>query len=200
MNARLRKSFGWYSGMVYQGRFMVNHFNCQLDLLTVSESASEQNTAYERMKYFMHSIMDDSLLIAQDDPMLNQYFETGARLIVLPDEPVDQIIGIMLYLKLNAIMENRLVVTRTETWSTQGDQTSYIHVAGENVGPNLGQDGWWVDNRPVWSSARPKINGKIVNLERLADWKDHDLTWESGIDKDRTDSVVFAKFDKNENQ
>lgn len=200
MNARLRKSFGWYSGMVYQGRFMVNHFNCELDLLTVSESASEQNIAYERMKYFMHRIMDDSILIANDDPMLDQFIETGARTIVLPDEPVDQIVAIMLYLKLNAIMENRLVVTQTETWSTQGDQTSYIHVTGENVGPNLGQDGWWVDSRPVWSAQRPREPGKVVNLERMADWKDYDLAWDGDTASQNPDSVVFARFDKNENK
>lgn len=200
MNARLRKSFGWYSGLVYQERFMANHFNCELDLLTVSESASEQNIAYERMKYFIHHILDDSILIASDDPALERYQATGARVIVLPDEPVDQIVGIMLYLKLNAIMENRMVVSRTETWSIQGDQTSYIHVAGENVGPNLGQDGWWVDDRPIWCASRSKEDGKIINLERMADWKDYGLSWDSNSDDDKTDSVVFARFDKNENQ
>jgi len=199
MNARLRKSFGWHSGIVYQGRFMVNHFNIELDMLTVSESAPEQNTAYERMKYFMHHVMDDSLLIGSDDDALDAYLATGARVIVLPDEPVDQIVGIMLYLKLNAIMENRMVITRTETWSTQGDQTSYIHVAGENVGPNLGQDGWWADARPTWSSIKPTASGKVVNLERLGEWKDLDLAWDDDH-KSTNDSVIFARFDKDADQ
>lgn len=179
---------------------MANHFNCQLDLLTVSESASEQNIAYERMKYFMHHVMDDSILIGSDDPALDRYMETGARVVVLPDEPVDQIVGIMLYLKLNAIMENRMVVSRTETWSTQGDQTSYIHVSGENVGPNLGQDGWWVDSRPTWSAVRQRANSKVVNLERTADWKDYGLAWDGDKDSDQSNQVVFARFDKDADQ
>lgn len=199
MNARLRKSFGWYSGIVYQGRFMVNHFNVELDLLTVSESASEQNTAYERMKYFMQYVMDDSILIASDDELLDQYLATKARVIVLPDEPVDQIVGIMLYLKLNAIMENRMVVSRTETWSTQGDQTSYIHVSGENVGPNLGQDGWWVDSRPVCSIIRGREDGKVVNLSRTAEWRDYGLGWD-GETESVSNSVVFARFNKDADQ
>ena len=200
MNARLRKSFGWYSGLVYQGRFMVNHFNIELDLLTVSENATEQNIAYERMKYFMQYVMDDSILIASDDALLEPFIATGARVIVLPDEPVDQIVGIMLYLKLNAIMENRMVVSRTETWSQQGDMTSYIHVAGENVGPNLGQDGWWVDSRPVWSSPRPRDDAKVVSLERSAEWRDHGLLWDGETDHDRGNQVVFARFGKDEKQ
>lgn len=199
MNARLRKSFGWYAGLVYQGRFMVNHFNCELDLLTVSESAGEQNTAYERMKYYMHHVLDDSILIASDDPTLDKYLDTGARVIVLPDEPVDQIVGIMLYLKLNAVMENRLVVSRTETWSTQGDQTSYIHVGGENVGPNLGTDGWWADARPTWSAVRSRADDKVVNLERTPEWKDLGLAWDTP-DDDGNHRVIFARFEKNENQ
>lgn len=199
MNARLKKSFGFYSGMFYQGKFMVNHWNVQLDLLTVSESADQQNIAYERMKYWMHHVIDDSILIAHDDPALATVSDLNARILVLPDEPVDQIIGIMLYLKLNAIMENRMIVVGTEIWSTQGDQTSYIHIGGENLGPNLGQDGWWSDSRPVFSVARNQTTGKVVTLDRGAEWKDVGLAWESR-DGERSDTVVFAKFPKDEDK
>ena len=199
MNARLKKSFGWYTGLVYQGRYMVNHWNVTLDLLTVSTDSDQQNIAYERMKYFMHHVLDDSILIGSEDPALEHYQKTGARLLILPDEPVDQIVGIMLYLKLNAIMENRMVVTRTETWSVQGDQTSYLHIGGENVGECLGQDGWWADNRPVWTNTQPRTRGKVVDLERSTEWKDVGLAWDSDTVA-KSDSVVFAKFNRNEDQ
>jgi hypothetical protein len=34
----------------------------------------------------------------------------GINVTTLPEEPVDQIIGMMLYYKLNAIMEGRMIV------------------------------------------------------------------------------------------
>lgn len=199
MNARLKKSFGFYTGLIYQGKFMVNHWNVTLELVTVSDNSDQHNIAYERMKYWMHHVLDDSILIAQDDPALATVADMDARVIVLPDEPVDQIVGIMLYLKLNAIMENRMIVAATEIWSTQGDQTSYVHVGGENVGPNLGQDGWWVDPRPVFCVGRNRATGKVVNLDRGAEWKDVGLAWESA-NVPRSDTVVFAKFPRDEDQ
>lgn len=199
MNARLKKSFGFYTGTVFEDRFMVNHFNVELNLVTVSGDNAEQNTAYERMKYWIFRVMDDSILIENDSSKLQQYLDTGARLLVLPDEPVDQIVGIMLYLKLNAIMENRMVVTDVEIWSTQGDSMSYIHSHGENVGTGLAQNGWWVDPKPTWHAGRPRGDGKIVSLDRMAEWKDFGLDWNQDQDEAK-ESVVFANFARDEDQ
>lgn len=199
MNARLKKSFGFYSGLVLDGRFMVNHYNVEFCLLTISDSHLQQNIAYERMKYCMHRVFDDSLFIADNDKMLKNYLDTGARCLVLPDEPVDQIIGIMLYLKLNAIMESRMVVTDVEIWSTQGDSTSYLHSSGENVGLALSNDGWWADSRPVWSATRPKDDGKVISLDRAAEWQDFGLGWETD-ESERHGNVLMAKFGPDENK
>lgn len=199
MSARLKKSFGFYTGLIYQGQFLVNHWNLNLDLVTVSDDSDQHNTAYERMKYWIGRVLDDSMLIAQDDPALEDVSRINGRVIVLPDEPVDQIVGIMLYLKLNAIMENRMIVAATEIWSTQGDQTSYIHMAGENLGPDLSQDGWWSDPRPIWSMNKPRGTGNVVSLDRPPEWKDYGLGWES-VDQDRSGNVVVAQFPRNEDK
>lgn len=199
MSARLKKSFGFYTGLIYQGQFLVNHWNLNLDLVTVSDDGDQHNIAYERMKYWVGRVLDDSILIGHQDPALEDAHRLKGRVIVLPDEPVDQIVGIMLYLKLNAIMENRIVVAATEIWSTQGDQTSYIHTAGENLGPDLGQDGWWSDPRPVYSNSRPRDTGTVVSLDRPTEWKDHGLGWDL-TNADRSGNVVVAQFPRNEDQ
>jgi len=199
MSARLKKSFGFYTGLIYQSQFLVNHWNVNLDLVTVSDDGGDHNIAYERMKYWIGRVLDDSILIGHTDPALEDVSRLNGRVIVLPDEPVDQIVGIMLYLKLNAIMENRIVVAATEIWSTQGDQTSYIHTAGENLGPDLGQDGWWSDPRPIWSTSRSRGTGRVVSLDRAAEWKDHGLGWESN-EPDASGNVVVAQFPRNEDQ
>lgn len=197
MNVRLKKSFGWYSGVVYEDQFLVNHYSVEFNMLTVSPNNQQQNLAYERMKYWIYQILDDSILINQDHPRIGQYRATGARVIALPDEPVDQIMGIMLYLKLNAVMENRMVVTDTELWSKAGDGMSYIHSHGEGLGEALGVDGWWTDARPVWYDARPQNSDtNIVNLDRVPEWKDRGLEWDDESKKDN--AVVFAKFNRDD--
>ena len=197
MNVRLKKTFGWYGAVVYEDQFIITHYSSEVSMVTVTPDNQEQNIAYERIKLFMNDIMDGAVLINQNNPKLDQYQNIGMRLIALPDEPVDQVVGMMLYLKLNAVMENRMVVTDVELWSRAGDSMSYLHSAGESLGP-LSQDGWWIDPRPCYSNSIEKATDKIVNLARMPEWHDHGLDW---MDKENsTDSVVFAKFGRDEDE
>jgi hypothetical protein len=197
MNVRIKKTFSWCCGVVYQEKFSVNHCSTELSMLTVVPDNEEQNIAYERMKFFVHEVLDDSILISEHSPLKEVYEKTGANLIYLPEEPVDQIVGMMLYLKLNAIMENRIVVTDVELWSKVGDSVSYLHSHGESLKP-FTDGGWWTDPRPTCRSYQEKNTQKIVNLDLIPEWKDHSLEWnnESG----NGNSVVFAKFGKNEDE
>lgn len=178
---------------------MVNRYQLVVDLLTVSTDHHQQNVAYERMKYWIHEVMDQSILIGQNSDMIDVVSQLNDCVIVLPCEPVDQIIGIMLYLKLNAVMENRMIVTDIEICSSQGEYTSYLHNTRENLGSDLEQDGWWSDPRPVWVTQKSRDQGKIVSLDRGPDWKDHGLDWDETADQEN-DSVVFANFKKDETE
>jgi len=98
MNVRLKKTFGWYGAVVYEDQFIITHYSSEVSMITVTPDNREQNIAYERIKLFMNDIMDGAVLISQNNPKLDQYQNIGMRLIALPDEPVDQVIGMMLYL------------------------------------------------------------------------------------------------------
>jgi hypothetical protein len=198
-NARIKKTLEWGSALVYGDEFYVNRYTAKVYIVTVSDDSDQQNIAYERMKLWTHRVLDSSVLIAHDDPALKVWQATGARVIVLPEEPVDQIIGIMLYLKLNSIMENRMVVSDIEISSTVGDDTGYLHNHNEGVGQAMGESGWWVDPRPSWYLEKSRNSrGKVVNLDRIPEWSDYGLEWEDSIDK--KDTVVFANFNKDADQ
>jgi len=197
--ARLKKTLSWSAGLVYQDEFYVNHYEAAVSLVTVSRDSDQQNIAYERIKFWTQRVMDGAIFLAHDDARLSVWQDTGARIIVLPDEPVDQIIGIMLYLKLNLIMENRMVITDIEISSLVGDHTSYLHSHGEGLGEGLEKSGWWTDPRPVWSDVVvKKTSGKIVSLSKSMEWSEHGLAWD--MPAPSNDTVVFARFPKNEDQ
>lgn len=199
MNVTLKQSFEFSTGLVYQNEFQVNTYSVTLKLLTVSTDSDAQNIAYERMKYWIYRVLQDSVLIDLFSDRLPAYQETGQRLLILPEEPVDQIIGIMLYLKLNSIMENRMVVTRVEISSTAGDNMVYSHYAGEELGP-MKIDGWWSDPKPIWGTAKkPRGNNKVIELGRMPEWGDLDLDWNSPGEKENS-TVVFADFNKNDDK
>lgn len=184
---------------MYENRLIVNQYQLVVDLLTVSTDHHQQNVAYERMKYWIHEVMDQSILIGQHSDMLDLVAQLSDRVIAVPGEPVDQVVGIMLYLKLNAIMENRMIVTDVEICSSQGDYTSYLHNTRENLGADLEQDGWWSDLRPVWTTLKSRDQGKVVSLDRGPDWKDRGLDWDE-VGDTAQDSVVFANFKKDETE
>lgn len=198
MNVRLKKTFGWYSGLVIEDRFQINHYTTELELLTVSDDQVQQNIAYERMKFWFYDIMDNAVFVSETHPDIDRWRETSARVIAFPTDPVDQIIGIMLCSKLNAVMEDRIVVTDTEIWSKCGDGMSYLHNWKESQGP-LSESGWWSDARPIYNALKTNNSGNIVNLDRVAEWKSHDLDWDTN-NTNAASTVVFGRFDRDGNK
>jgi len=196
MNVRLRKTLSWLGSYVHQDQLNTNRYTVTLDLATVTENHLEQNVAYERLKFWIYDVMQDSIMIRDTNPDLRKWMSTGARIICLPDDPVDQLVGIMLCSKLNAIMENRMICTNVAVSSELGDDMAYLHNYQESQGP-LAAAGWWSDNRPIWSSAGSGKKDKVISLDRSLDWKQHDLDW-CGIAKEADDNVVFARFEKDE--
>lgn len=198
MNVRLKKRFNFYAGLVHDGRFFVNHYDLGLSMFTATNDHIEQNISYDRLRTWIHEVLDDSILIGHSSPVLSIWQSTNSRLIVLPEEPVDQVIGIMLYSKLNAIMEDRMIITDVEISSTQGDHMRYLHSQNENIGAGFQQVGWWSDPSPSWYDVKSKNKEKVVNLSGRPEWKDYGLDWTEDSPADA--SVVFAKFNRDDDQ
>ncbi len=198
MNVRLRKTFVWSCGLVYQNEFKVNLCQTDVVMVTTTQDVVEQNIAYERIKYWMHDVMTDCIMISQESALINQWQSLDQRLLIFPCEPVDQIIGMMFCSKLNAITENRITVTDVETRSMEGDNVIYLHNIDENLGSDLCKNGWWNDSRPIWITNNKPTRGKVVKLDHVPEWKDLDLDWADHAKK--SDSVLFADFSKDDNK
>lgn len=200
MNVKLKKVFNFSTGLVYDNEFSVNYYTVTVHMTLLAENEYKQNIAYERLKYWIDYVLANSILIHDADPMIEKWLATEQRIIMLPDQPVDQLVGIMLFLKLNAILEEIFVITEVELSSTVGDDMGYIHTYAENLGP-MDYDGWWNDSRPTWVNQTKKQtkNGKVIKLGRTPEWKELELSFdEDGNDSPSTDSVVFVNFSKDD--
>jgi hypothetical protein len=200
MNVKLKKVFNFSTGLVYDNEFSVNYYTVTVHMTLLAENEYKQNIAYERLKYWIDYVLANSILIHDADPMIEKWLATEQRIIMLPDQPVDQLVGIMLFLKLNAILEEIFVITEVELSSTVGDDMGYIHTYAENLGP-MDYDGWWNDSRPTWVNQTKKQtkNGKVIKLGRTPEWKELELSFdEDGNDSPSNDSVVFVNFSKDD--
>jgi len=201
MNVRLKKTFDFSTGLVYNEEFSVNYYTANVCMTVLAEDSAQQNIAYERMKYWVDLVLTNSILIADSDPMLEKWLATGQRIISLPEKPVDQIVGIMLFSKFNAMAENRFIITDLELSSAVGDDTYFIHSDNESLGP-LSYNGWWTDPSPCWTSStrRRKKTDKIISIGRAPEWNEFGLNWDAdNSDEEQSNTVVFANFVKDEN-
>jgi hypothetical protein len=187
MTVRLARQWYW-SSIVVSDRYdrpMINNYSLRMEFATDTQDNQEHNIAYGRMKFWFHEIMEASVLISQDSNKIKSWQDTGSRVLVFPEDPVDQLVGMMLYAKITAITQGKIMIDQISIASPLDDDVIYHHYAEETLGP-FENPGWWSDPRPIWQTKPSRGKGKVISLDRPPDWKDHGLEW----DVEHDNSVV----------
>jgi hypothetical protein len=151
--------------------------------------------AFERIKYFVYEQLDSSIFIncAHQD-QCKQFVTAGLSVTTTPGEPVDQLIGLMLYHKLNAIMEDRIVVDETEISSVLGESMVYLHSGNEHTDVEQFPD-WWTTDDPSHSDYVLLAADKVVTMQNAGAWRELELAWPELEPVTETGNiVVFADF------
>jgi len=196
MNVRLHYETGFLAGVYFNDRLQINSYQVGLHLVTRTVDSENSNIALERIKIFVDSL-NSTVFINSCWPLHEEMMsDMGIDITTLPEEPVDQIVGMMLYYKLNAIMEGRMELTQIELSSSLGDHVCYLHDDEDSAGP-FAQDGWWND-----ASARRKVKtsgDSETNVVKIVhkNWREFGLGWPDDSAKD-IKTVVYANFTKNE--
>ena len=196
MNVNLQYDIEFMAGIYYDGHLQLNQYSVSLQLLTQSTNATVTNIALERLKAFVYSELCDTVFVGPNDQETAEMMSMlGINVTTLPDEPVDQIVGIMLYCKLNAVMENQMLVTKLDIQSYLGDSVWYQHSEEDAIGPFV-KHGWWHE-----SSCRHCVDTETQadNVVKVANqgWTEYGLDWP---EHNFSNTVVYANFQRNENQ
>ena len=197
MTARIHRNFEFYAGVYFSGDFYINSYDVDITFNVESESIYEQNIALERIKYFLHDCLEHSIFLSEkEEAVFEKYTDAGLRVCTLPEEPYDQVIGIMLLVKLNAITEGRLVPIDISIGSRMSDGVSCLHSLEEDTGP-FNAKGWWRESSTKINDHKVK-NKKVLKLTKHKnEWNELDLGWTEQEDLILGDSaeIVFASFD-----
>jgi hypothetical protein len=198
MNVRLQYPTTFTAGIFYAGELRMNNYRVNLHLTTGVATGDEHNIALDRVKYFLHNQITSSVFVNRENlPSCQALTSAGIRITTVPEEPVDQVIGIMLYCKLNAIMEQRMSITEIELASELGDSIVYMHNDLENMGP-IEDYGWWHDPEPTHVDSTVIDVDNVVPLKYNTSWKELGLAWDTEAVVDQVDGadnkVVFADF------
>jgi hypothetical protein len=187
------------AGVWYENQLQMNQYSISMNLVTQTANASATNIAMDRLKYFVHVHMQNTVFISQERLEVAEMLKTmGINVTTLPGEPVDQIIGIMLYCKLNAIMENYMIINELEISSDIGENMIYLHAGDESLGP-FENPGWWTESDLVHCDLNLIDSDKVVALSRTGAWRELNLAW-PGADTpvENDNNIVFAEFKRDE--
>lgn len=205
MTARVNSKFSFSAGTYFGNEFTINNYLLDLDFNVESESVREQNIALERVKYFLNYVLQNSIFIDEsEDEYIQKYMDADLKVCTLPEEPYDQIIGIMLIAKLNSINEGKLVVTDISISSTMSDGVWCKHSIEENLGP-FNERGWWKEsNVKICDVKRKNKSKKVLKLvKHNISWEELYLGWDepkNDIITNNTNEVVFASFENRQDK
>lgn len=199
MNVRLQYAMQFSAGVYYGEMYRVNNYNLTLWMMTNSHDPEDHEISFERIKHFVYSKMDSTVFINDNNTeQCQRLIAAGLDVTTLPGDPVDQLIGIMLYYKLNAIAEGRMLVVETELSSQMGGNMVYLHSDDENTNLSHYPD-WWTTADLVHCDLDLIDQDKVVAMHQAAAWRDLNLNWPDTIASTVNDNtVVFADFGKNE--
>jgi len=178
----------------------MNNYTATLDLITNTNDQDHQVVAISRLKWFVYKQLESTVFINQNNTVtIKSLNDSGIDLTTLPADPIDQIVGLMLFSKFNAIMEDRIVVKELSIASDLGDNVHYLHSEQETTFFDFGT-GWWHDAGPGHSIQLKPHQKRVVKLKRVPSWQDFDLDWQSQTDRSLdTVANTVVKFHRDEN-
>ncbi len=179
MNVRLTYNSTVQAGVWYNSALQMNLYTVSLSMLTHSHNGTDHVICLERIKYFLETELYSTVFIHQDNQSQIQLLNAaGINVTTTPLDPIDQVIGMLLFAKLNSIMENKISVMDLDIVSDLGAQVHFHHSALEST-DNIPESGWWYDASPrhndiVLSTGRKNV----LKMNKPISWKMLELDWE----------------------
>jgi hypothetical protein len=199
MSARISKKFIFQAAIHQEETFMVNNYELELFMDVTTEDIDQQNTAMDRIRYFLDICLDSCIFVDMHDAKaIDMYLKANMKVCPLPDEPFDQVIAAVLISKINTITEKHMFLEEIKIRSRLCDDVYFYVSYEEEAEFHHLKDVWWTDNSPSISTIKKTKKEKVVELRKKPlDWNSIGLGWES-IKSEKCDKgeVVFIPVDK----
>lgn len=197
MNTRIERDFEFQAAVYFEDKFLMNTYTLSLSMLVATDSIREQNVAMDRMTCLLTECLESCVFVkSSEKKVIDKYVAAGLKVSTLPEEPYDQIISMLLLIKLNAITEKRLIITDARLTSKLSDGVSFCYDNEDVYGP-FEEMGWWHESGTAISDLHKTQNkkDKIVKLvNKTNDWAEYSLQWQEKSTK--ASEIVFLTDEK----
>ena len=196
MNVKIGYTSHFIAGVWWDDHLIMSTYTATFKMITATDSPVDTNTALDRLKYIVEEYLPDSVFINETNTDQIELLQAaGIKTVAMPEEPVDQIIGMMLYSKISAVMDGRILLRSVMLSSTAGDDVIYEHDLSESTAP-FDETGWWTQPTPI-CEPEPKHNAEtnLFVLSPTNPWRELGLEWIGDADEADTGNVlVFTEF------
>lgn len=201
MNVKIGYTTQFIAAVWWNDRLIMSNYEVTFKLITAGMDPANTNTALDRLKYMLEEYLIDAVFVNHtDSDQIKKLKAAGIKVVVMPEEPVDQIIGMMLYSKISAVMEGHMLVRSIMVSSTAGDSVVYEHDSTESVAP-FDQSGWWNSTDPHCEMPTKRNPEKVFVIAATNQWRDLGLEWVDNSKPSEDGNVlVFTEFKKNEDK
>jgi len=163
------------NGISWKGRFTntmylnnkiwPNDVFINVHMLPVTAKGASQHITFQKVKYMFSRILQNSLFINSDENIFNVFDTFDNDVIDFFETPVDQIVGVTLLAKLDAIGGDNMKVDALEIESWQGENLNFMITPDSPEWALLQKvktkNPWWHDQGP-----------------RISNFTKNKLTWE----------------------
>lgn len=183
MTAKIEKDFNFESALHFSGKFLINFFEMTLHMSVDTDNELDQNIAIERLNYYILNHVENSLFINKNEvEAIKKYEDAGLTVLTTPEDPYDQIVGLVLMLKLNAILEGRLHIEKI-TFSSKLAAGIRFNTPFEET-EEFNGNYWYTDPSASTKIVKTKNKKeKIVKLFDQDDWASLELIWKEKLPK-----------------
>jgi len=152
-----------------------NSYSIQIKFNSNTDNINNQNRAFDRMKYFFQSLMNNGLIMNYKNVNADTLSQYADKIIMIPEEPFDQIMVAIIHSKLINIVEANIQITEVKLDSWQGDNVVYTSEAfGMTklfVEGDFGDIQWWQHTKPItFNPSDPDY--------KIPEWKDFNLQFD----------------------
>lgn len=200
MNIRIEHRCQFWAGIWYNKTYYINTYDLVLEMITNTEDYIDQNVSIERIKYMISSVFEHAVFINRDETaQVKKLKKAGLSVVELPLDPVDQVVNIMLFCKLSAILDDKMIVHTSSLNSSAGDDIVFKHDFDDPIGV-FADDEWWNENHPWAENLEDPEASNVYYLETVQPWNDLELAWSADQPKQQKHSakIYHGNFKKNE--
>jgi len=181
VTARIEKDFTFLSGIFFEGHYLQNLYHMTLYIDIVTDDDQEQLTALERIHYFLRNYVEHSVFVCEENKQQITLLEkAGLTVLSVPEDPYDQIVGLILLRKFNAITEGRIFVNEIRFTSKLSADIRFYNTAEH--AEEFDDLAWFNDPNLTIENANKKVKKeKIVKFDDLEDWNKVGLVWNNKL-------------------